>query len=40
LIARYNTAPIAQITMFERLRTQASIIGGPGAGAEVFSGQA
>jgi hypothetical protein len=28
LTARYNTAPTAQIAMFERLRTQASIIGG------------
>jgi hypothetical protein len=40
LTATYNTAATKQITMFERLRTKASIIGGPSTRAEVFSSQA
>jgi hypothetical protein len=40
LTATYNTAATEQITMFERLRTKASIIGGPSTRAEVFSSQA
>jgi hypothetical protein len=40
LTATYNTAATEHITMFERLRTKASIIGEPSRRAEVFSSQA
>jgi hypothetical protein len=40
LTAIYNTAATEHITMFERLRTRASIIGEPSTRAEVFSSQA